>query len=146
MADIEKTGPIFYYSGKSTDKKIVSGVPKGSVLIETDTSKTYRFDGLEWAEQFNEPPSPSIPVATVATVAAAGTRVQLPSAAATKGVMVIAKPGNTGYIYVGSSTVSSTVYGAALAASGGVLLPVANANLLYIDASVSGEGVSYFVL
>ena len=84
----------------------------------------------------------SIAVANVQNVTTAGTRVQL-SSVACREITIIAKRANTGYIYVGGATVSSTVYGADLAALDSITLPVSNANEIYIDASVSGEGISY---
>lgn len=78
----------------------------------------------------------------VQTVATAGTRIQLPNIACRE-VTLIAKKGNTGSIFVGDVNVSSTVYGAELEAKDTVTIRVNNANLIYVDASVSGEGVSY---
>jgi hypothetical protein len=95
---------------------------------------------------------PHIPVsgsnlagATVLNVTLAGTRQQLPDIDCSQ-VMIIAKRNNTGYIYVGKNTVSSTVYGAELGELDCVVLPVSNANEIYIDASVSGEGISYVAI
>lgn len=84
----------------------------------------------------------SLAVANVQNVTTAGTRVQL-SAVACREITIIAKRANTGYIYVGSATVSSTVYGAELEAKDSITIPVSNTNEIYIDASVSGEGISY---
>lgn len=78
-------------------------------------------------------------------VTTAGTRIQLP-AYSCKEVTIIAKKGNTGSIFVGGSNVSSTVYGAELEQKESITLSVSNANLIYIDSSVSGEGVSYVAI
>ena len=83
--------------------------------------------------------------AKVVNVTLAGTRQQLDDIDCSQ-VMIIAKRNNTGYIYVGKSTVSSTVYGAELGELDCVVLPVSNANEIYIDASVSGEGISYVAI
>lgn len=83
--------------------------------------------------------------ATVLNVTLADTRQQLPDIDCSQ-VMIIAKRNNTGYIYVGKNTVSSTVYGAELGELDCVVLPVSNANEIYIDASVSGEGISYVAI
>jgi hypothetical protein len=83
--------------------------------------------------------------ANVLDVTTAGTRVQFPNVVC-KEVTIIAKKGNTGSIYLGSSTVSSTVYGAEIDAKDSITLKVANANMLWIDASTNGEGVSYIIL
>jgi len=80
-----------------------------------------------------------------ATVTTATTRVQLPDHACRE-VTIIAKRTNTGYIYVGGSDVSSTVYGVQMAALDSITLNVSNTNLIYIDSSVSLEGISYVAL
>ncbi|MNS68125.1 hypothetical protein D3C71_1182930 [compost metagenome] len=81
----------------------------------------------------------------IQNVTTAGNRVQLPNIPCRE-VTVIAKRGNTGYIYLGGSDVSSTVYGVELAAKESYTFMVSNANLIYVNANVSGEGVSYIVL
>jgi hypothetical protein len=84
----------------------------------------------------------SIKQANVLNVTTAGTRVQFPDVPCSQ-VMIIAKEENTGSIFVGLNNVSPTAYGAKLRAEGSVTFPCTNANEIYIDASVSGEGVSY---
>lgn len=80
-----------------------------------------------------------------ATVVTAGTRVQLPNYDCHE-VTIIAKRANAGCIYVGGSDVSSTVYGAELAAKDSITLVVNNTNLIYIDSSINGEGISYVAI
>jgi len=83
--------------------------------------------------------------ANVASVTTAGTRVQLPTLSCSK-VTIIAKRANTGYIYVGMNTVSSTVYAVELSAKDSMDFGVNNLNELWIDSSVNGEGISYAVI
>lgn len=78
-------------------------------------------------------------------VTTAGTRVQLDDIPCRE-VTVIARKGNTGSIYVGGSDVSSTAFGVELTKDQAFTFIVSNANLIYIDASVSGEGVSYVTI
>jgi hypothetical protein len=78
----------------------------------------------------------------VGTVATAGTREQI-AAYACREVTIIALDTNTGYVYIGGSDVSSTVYGVKLAAKDSITLAISNTNLIYIDSSVNGEGISY---
>ena len=78
----------------------------------------------------------------VATVLAAGTRVQLPDFPCQE-VTVIALRANLGYIYAGGNDVSSAVYGVSMTSEQSFTFFVSNANMIYIDASVSGEGISY---
>jgi hypothetical protein len=78
-------------------------------------------------------------------VATAGTRVQLPDFPCRE-VTLIGLKTNAGSIYVGGSDVSQTVYGAELQAKNSLTLAVKNTNMVYIDTSVSGEGVSYVAI
>lgn len=71
-----------------------------------------------------------------------GTSVQLPDYPCSE-VTIIAKRANSGFIYVGGSDVTATNYGAQLASLDSITIKVKNTNMIYIDASVSGEGVSY---
>ena len=87
----------------------------------------------------------NLEVAAVVNVTTAGTRQQLPDKACRE-VTIIAKRGNTGYIYVGKDDVSSTVFGAELGELDSITLAVSNTNQIYIDASVSGEGISYVAI
>ena len=76
----------------------------------------------------------------------AGTRVQLATDQACRAVFIKALRLNAGYVYVGTSAVSSTAFGNDLAANEGWAVEVANLNQLWIDTSVSGEGVTYFAI
>ena len=87
----------------------------------------------------------NLEAAAVVNVTTAGTRQQLPDKACRE-VTIIAKRGNTGYIYVGKDDVSSTVFGAELGELDSITLAVSNTNQIYIDASVSGEGISYVAI
>lgn len=77
-------------------------------------------------------------VSFVTTVAAAGTRVQLASNSVKAGVLQ-APSTNTGIVYVGGATVSSTVYGAELQPGQATGIEIDNTNKLYIDSSVNGD-------
>lgn len=82
-------------------------------------------------------------------VASAGTAEVLGTADAVKGVIIQALETNTGYIAVGGSDVDYTPasrVGIVLAAGQSITLMVDNINRVYIDSSVSGEGVSYLPL
>lgn len=65
-------------------------------------------------------------------------------------VAVTARPGNTGPVAYGmGNAVRATAgaeIGALLAAGGSVSLPVADVSLVWIDAKVAGEGVSFTYL
>jgi hypothetical protein len=78
-------------------------------------------------------------------VASSGTRVNLPNYPCRE-VTLIGLSSNTGSIYIGGTDVSSSVFGAELYAKDSITLTVNNINLIWIDASVSGEGVSYVAI
>lgn len=129
----------------------VSRVSLGSTFFEWDTSELFTFSPTGWVDKIGQVAGSmqlsgsNLAEATTLNVTLAGTRQQLPDIACSQ-VMIIAKRDNTGYIYVGKNTVSSTVYGAELGELDCVVLPVSNANEIYIDASVSGEGISYVAI
>jgi hypothetical protein len=87
----------------------------------------------------------SINVSNVLNVTIAGTRVQLPDISCRE-ITIIARSNNTGIIYVGDSLVSSSRFGIELSAKEKITFNVANANQIWIDASVSGEGISYIAV
>lgn len=76
------------------------------------------------------------------TVTTAGSRVVLSASAACKSVTVKAFITNTGIIYVGNSSVSSS-NGFRLSAGDTVSMDISNLNTVNIDSSVNGESVSY---
>lgn len=92
------------------------------------------------------------------TIAAAGTQeplvatsVTLPTERFCARVTITAKPANTGYVYVGESDVSSTVFAFRLAASESVTLGMGETRgnsidlaTVYIDTSVNDEGVDFY--
>ena len=84
-------------------------------------------------------------VSNVLNVTTAGERVRLPDIPCRE-VTLIAKRTVTGYIYAGDSLVSNLRYGVELASKEAFTFAVANANQVWIDASVSGEGISYVAI
>lgn len=81
------------------------------------------------------------------TVTSAGTAVALVAATRhARSVVIVAKDGNTGQVYVGGSDVASTTNdglapGDALTISPATALDLAD---LYIDSDIAGEGVDYY--
>lgn len=77
------------------------------------------------------------------TVTTAGTRVQLSDISIPcKKVTIQGLVANTNAIYVGDSSVSSS-NGYVLYATQSFTITPNNLNLVYLDAAVSGEGVTY---
>lgn len=82
----------------------------------------------------------------VKTVTTAGTHVALSTSLAAKLVIVQAQTDNTGLIAVGGDEVDATEAtgtGIILYAGDTVTCPIDNLGDIYIDATVSGEGVRY---
>jgi len=75
------------------------------------------------------------------TVTTAGSRVNFVSLASLS-ITIKALVGNTGLIYVGGNTVDSS-NGFELSAGDSISLAIDNHDEIWIDSSVSGEGISY---
>ena len=69
-------------------------------------------------------------------------KVTIGSGALGVGVTVKAMSTNTGLVYLGINTVSSTT-GFELSAGEQVFIPVNNLDVVYLDVAVTGEGVTY---
>ena len=92
----------------------------------------------------------------LSTVAAAGTEERLTdSGIRVPAVILQAIRGNTGYVYVGDNQVSSTNYGIDLGAGDPVTISSEDFGMgkadislkdIWLDVSVSGDGVSVFYL
>lgn len=82
----------------------------------------------------------------VKTVTTAGTDVVLATSTSARWVIIQAQTDNTGVIAVGEAGVDATVAtgnGVALAAGESISLPADDLANIYIDATVSGDGVRY---
>ena len=80
-------------------------------------------------------------------VTAASTAEQLPSVSIPDGfaLLIKAKPGNTGNIYHGESKLKAEAHKATMQSNESYEYKVTNANLIWIDAATSGEGIEYAV-
>ena len=86
--------------------------------------------------------SPTTIISAKVTVTTAGTRVQFVTNTI-KSVVIKSLSINTGFIYVGNSLVSAT-NGFQLSAGDTIALDITNTNVVWIDSSVNGEGVTWF--
>lgn len=110
----------------------------GTVEADIAASKA-RLDAINAAQG-----APGAIYGGTKTVATPGTRVVLgASQALTEGVQLRAIDGNTGLVYPGNATVSSTANGTRLAAKEPLFIRCNNVNLIYLDAAVAGEGVTW---
>lgn len=83
------------------------------------------------------------------TVTTGGTAEQLSTGQACNSVIITAETDNTGIIVVGSSTVVaslSTRQGTPLNAGESLVLTITNLNLVYLDTTVNGDGVTFLWL
>ena len=92
--------------------------------------------------------SPTL-ISSAQTVSSAGTAVALSSSSQrVKSLTVVAKPGNTGQVYVGGSDVASTT-NSGLAPGDSVILPAVNwldLKDVFIDVDTNGEGVDFYAV
>jgi hypothetical protein len=144
--------PIQYVDGHPTiavdvanDRLKVNDATLEQKIDDLNTKIDAIISGDSPATTLTELTGSNLEAAAVVNVTVAGTRQQLPDKACRE-VTIIAKRGNTGYIYVGKDDVSSTVFGAELGELDSITLAVSNTNQIYIDASVSGEGISYVAI
>lgn len=87
-------------------------------------------------------PLPSALIASITTITTAGTRVRLPNNPLTVGVLLEAPSTNSGLVYIGGETVSSTVFGYELQPGQTASVAINNTNLIYVDTSVSGNKIA----
>lgn len=87
-------------------------------------------------------PAPTTLVSFVTPVPTAGTRVQLANHPVAAGILQ-APSTNTGMIYVGGSTVSSSDFGAELQPGQATGIAISNTNKLFIDASVNADKCAF---
>lgn len=115
-------------------KEVMLGFP-GSIRIQNATGGVVDFNQIG-----SSVPSGVGSGKTVVTTA--GTRVVLATSKIIQSVTVKALSINTGFMYVGNSSVSST-NGFQLKAGESVSLNISNLVSISIDSSVNGEGVTY---
>lgn len=118
------------------------------VVIRDNTTTGYKANvnklGTKYGLGIDSIPATSIYFGQT-TVTTAGTRVVLASSQSIRSVCVKALTGNTGKMYVGDVTVSSS-NGYELPKDVSVCLDINNFNLVYVDSSVNGEKVSYIAV
>jgi hypothetical protein len=85
---------------------------------------------------------PTTLISFITDIPSAGTRVQLASNTVTNGVLLQAPSTNTGMVYVGGSTVSSTVFGTELQPGQSTSIAINNTNKIYVDTDVNGSDIA----
>jgi len=118
-------------SAIKTAVEVIDNMISGSRGLVTEDNSASIKTAVEAATQF---------ASFQTSVTTAGTQVQLASHAC-RSATVKAKSTNTGLIYVGDLNVDSTT-GFILSAGDSLSVDVNNTNLIWIDSSVNGEGVS----
>lgn len=128
----------FDTSGLTEIRSNITAHTSGSITVsgravpQTDTAKEIQAQ-LTGSNAIN---------GNILSVPTPGTRVQLPNISCRE-VTIIGRALNAGNVYIGGNNVSSSVYGAELAAKDSITLTVTNADLIYIDADNAEEGISY---
>jgi hypothetical protein len=118
---------------------LAGAITSSRMAVNVDSTTTGKLDTLH-----TDLAVPTVMYGGKTTVTTAGTRVVLASSQAiTKGVWVRALDANTGLIYVGTSSVSSTAAGTRLAPGESIWIDIANLTTVNVDAAVNGEGVTY---
>lgn len=151
MGFLSNPSPILGNDPNDLPRKVevdASGYVKNSI---TDSAIAVPVD-VQFSSLPDSNPVPTKLIGSLANVqgsknvTTAGTRVQLHADQACREVLIKAKRVNTGYIYIGTNVVSSSTFGIDLAANESISLQVANLNQIYLDSSVSGEGVTYIAI
>lgn len=125
-------------SGGATEANQLNGNQKTKIV---DTTGAQVDDGAGHLQVIE--PLPSVVWNNLKLVATAGTSVALQAQACSTGVVVKALSTNTGFIYVGTSGVVAAANGFQLKAGESVGFAINDVGNVSIDASVSGEGVSW---
>lgn len=128
MTDLERIIEALGGVQKAT-KEVMLGFP-GAIRIQNATGGMADFT------------VPSNVGSGVKLITTAGTEENLSSSLSVKSVTIKALSTNTGMIYVGNSSVSSS-NGFQLSAKDSVSLDISNLSTINLDSSVNGEGVSY---
>lgn len=112
-----------------------------SINTSGATNRSINVRNIGYGRFGERPPIASSVVAFQTDIPTAGTRVRLASNVLTVGAIIQAPSTNTGNVYVGDITVSSTVKGAELQPGQATSVGVFNTNLIYVDTDVSGSDV-----
>lgn len=119
------------------------------ILVEADGTQVINITALSYTtDSITCVESLATALDTLAKLTiTAGTSQAFASSVAEKHVIVYARPGNTGTIYVGGPNVTNAGGarpGVPLDPGGREIFPVANANVIYVDADVSND-IAYAV-
>ena len=132
-------------NAKRDDNRIVTLLAVSSadsttpVVIEADAT-TKRL--LVNATLASSEPSPSTLIAFITDIPTAGTRVQLASNTILAGVLQ-APSTNTGNVFIGGSSVSSTVFGSELQPGQSVGVAIDNTNNIWADVATNGDDIAF---
>ena len=145
--------PVNVVSGGTSGEQYADGTPvdashKGNLVLGTDGSN-YQILAVDSDGHLQVDilsgcsfSTPSTIYNGKKTITTAGTAEALASSTAVKSVVIKALYSNTGKVYVGNSSVSSS-NGVELEAGDAIGIDIDNLNKIYIDADNDGEGVSY---
>lgn len=139
-----------FQAGGSIGNTTFASTQSGTWTVQpgnTPNTTAWKVDGSAVTQPVSgtitaNPTSPATILNGQKLVTTAGTRVTLASSTTIKSVTIKALSTNTGIVYVGNATVSSS-NGLQLVAGDSVSLDISNLATINLDASVSGEGATY---
>jgi hypothetical protein len=146
MADLYYKDPVAIAPLKMKSRQLAEAIIPahdveklpGTVEADIAASKA-RLDAINAAQG-----APGAIYGGTKTVTTPGTRVVLgASQALTEGVQLRGLDTNAQVVYAGNASVSSTGNGTRLSAKEPLFIRCNNVNLIYLDAAVAGEGVTW---
>lgn len=118
---------------------LAGAITAARMAVNVDSITQGKIDAINLAQA-----APAAIYGNKTTVTTPGTRVPLgTSQALTEGVLLRGLDANVGLIYPGNATVSATTGGTRLSAKESAFIRANNVNLIFLDAAVAGEGVTW---
>ena len=122
-------------------------VPQASVMPEPQEVKVVGTVKVDESGDRDSPPGPIL-ISGEKTIAATGTAERLAASQRVKSVVIIAKSGNTGQVYVGDSLVTTSTNDGldaleSLAIEATQWLDLGD---IYLDVDTNAEGVDYYAV
>lgn len=137
---VVKITTISNYIGYSTDTKPADAIA-GSKFFELDTSKEYKFDGSNWVEWVVSTGGSSANTTLIKENKTLNGSAQQLANQSTKVFTIQSHPDNVGYVYIGDSNVSNSVYVAILVPGASITFTLSNTNKIYV-LGTSGDKVA----
>jgi hypothetical protein len=120
-------------------EKLADAITADRMAVNLDATSLAKLDSIISGQA-----APGALYGGKTTVTTPGTRVPLgASQPLTEGVLLRGLDANTQLVYPGNASVSATAGGTRLAAKEPAFIRANNVNLIYLDAAIAGEGVTW---